>query len=80
MRVPYRAFSPADPKTGEFKYLLSFGAGQVEVADDADPQVVLAAIVAAVNEQGHAEPGGQVRIETEIDGEPWTHTYDAPEA
>jgi hypothetical protein len=80
IRVPYRAYSPPDPATGEFKHLLSYGAGEVDVIEGADPDTVLAVIEAAVNKQGHAEPGKQVRIETEIDGTPWSHTYDAPEA
>jgi hypothetical protein len=79
MLVPYKAFSPADPRTGAFTRLLPY-AGDVHVEDDADPYAVLAALEAAVNEFGHVEAGAQVRIETEIDGKPWEHTYDAPEA
>jgi hypothetical protein len=79
IRVPYRAYSPPDPATGEFNHLLSYGAGEVDVIEDADPQTVLAVVEAAVNKLGHAEPGKQVRIELDIGGRPWSHTYDAPE-
>lgn len=79
IRVPYKAYSPPDPATGEFKHLLSYGVGEVDVIEGAEPDTVLAVIEAAVNEQGHAEPGKQVRIVAEIDGQPWSHTYDAPE-
>jgi hypothetical protein len=75
--VQYQAYSPADPTTGEFKRLLPY-AGEVDVDEDADPQAVLAAIEAVVNELAEAEPGAQVRIVTEIDGQHWTHTYDVP--
>lgn len=77
--VAYRAYSSPDPTTGEFTRLLPY-AGDVHVEEDADPHAVLEAIEAAVNANGHAEPGKQVRIVTELAGQPWTHTYDAPEA
>jgi len=77
MLVPYKAYSPPDPRTGEFTQLLPY-AGEVHVDEAADPDAVLEAIEAVVNEV--AEPGAQVRIVAEIDGQAWSHTYDTPEA
>jgi hypothetical protein len=79
-RIPYKAFSPPNPATAAFDTLLPDGAGEVEVIEDADPHTVIAVIEAAVNEQGHAAPGAQVRLEVDFDGTIWVHHYDAPEA
>ncbi len=77
MKISYDAYSPPDPLTGEFRHLLAFGHGEVEIGDDADQHDLWAALEAAINAGGHAEPGKQIRVVYGPDGS--TYTYDAPE-
>jgi hypothetical protein len=70
MKIRYEAFSPADD--GE-----RIASGEFELPDDAGQAATLGALENAVENEGLAESGSQVRVAALVDGEPSiSHTWD----
>lgn len=69
MRYSYQAYSPADG--GKL-----IAEGDLELPDDAGPAAI-GALVSAVEARAATDPGSQVRVVADRDGEPhiW-HTWD----
>jgi hypothetical protein len=78
MDVPYRALVDPNVRTGVFSRLIAVDS--VELDDEADTPTILDAIEVEVGKLNATKPGQQIQIQTVINGEDLTHTYDAPGA